>query len=210
MRLKLSYPLFLLAFALLLSAANVGKKPEEPRLNQTEPKTYPNQEKQKSGNEPPSVKPVGAKTTELVGQNSGQKPQESWYDFLWQSNMTNWVAILGWGIASFVAWRTLRSLNEQLRANIVAAEAAKRSADIADRSIRILERAWLDIEIKPREFENGITKVTIFIYNRGRTPAKVKQTIVAEPLFDNCPIGYPNLNPWGQCLLFPQSQLPST
>lgn len=55
--------------------------------------------------------------------------------------MPNWLVVVGWCIASLIAWRTLGTLRDQVAANIESAHAAKDANIAARQALEITQRA---------------------------------------------------------------------
>ncbi len=170
----------LILFVCFLSAASESEKtPRETRpLSQTEQETESDKHKHATENKIPSTESVREKTAEPIKQTKGQETPGHWYDFLWQSSLPNWLVMIGWGLAFIVAWRTLGSLNEQVRANNLSAEAANESARAANRQIDVAvrnERPWIMVEgdwpTNPPAGIPGWSAIKWSAVNVGKSPA---------------------------------------
>ncbi len=144
----------------------------------------------------PIIPPVAESRlrTEPKTEPTDQQP-EHWYDRFWPPLFetflppiwSNWGLIIVGLVAALVALGTLRVIARQtkdalygIRANRRAADAAKKSADTAERALNDLERPWIFIRITsfegfdkpPTEFDpTMIVNLKWEIENSGRTPA---------------------------------------
>ena len=60
--------------------------------------------------------------------------------------MPNWLAVTGWTIAALIALRTLSSINRQVKANQISAEAARDANRIAAQALIITQRARIIVD----------------------------------------------------------------
>jgi hypothetical protein len=99
-------------------------------------------------------------------------------------HFSNWVLAALGVVGFFVAKRSLNLLAEQTTATTLAAEAADRSAVIADRTLRGLNQQWLDTDSwrgRVKEYENAPATVDVDFEITNPTPMAVTvQTITAE------------------------------
>lgn len=188
--LRLSLPLILISCAFPLSRANaVEKQQSEKPLSKAEQKSQSDIQKDQSKNQNKAATSVGQEAAKAEKQPEPKKPQEHWYDFLWQSNMPNWIAIVGWTIAAFIAWCTLKGMKEQSEATKAAANASIKSAEVAELALKT-DRPYLLIEKtemfgvhKEKEgFSGGLAdynsfepRVRFTFRNFGKGPALIKE-----------------------------------
>ena len=210
MRLKLSFWLILIALALLLSAASESAEkstaPTELKPPVTENYKSSAKHQQNMGNQPIGKKPEqtsGLPIPDIVKQSptaptektpAAKEPhteQERW-----------WPPSSGWAIVYITAVYVLVSIGQlcsiRRQAEIaadgvpayrIAAAAAQKSADIADKSLKLLERARLvvmfDYPFQP--VPNTLTEVAYSVINAGNTLAKLKKVEIRSTVWESLP-----------------------
>ncbi len=189
--LKLS---FLLILAVLLpSARSEGAEPIQPKETISQSKEpelhYTNPKKKKLPTDKPlfveqsfrsHLAPTTAESqTHQKEPNTDQPANSTWLFNLFLVVFTGSLVAVGIGQACIYkrqatfARRTLRAI--------------RRQANIAEKSLTLLERAWIDIEIDsivpaPNEAQHlGASIVTVNIRNSGKSPAFIKHVCIPTP-----------------------------
>jgi hypothetical protein len=164
--------LTLLSCAFLISHVSAAEKnPSAKALSQTEEKSQPDIQKDKSKDQNPPAEPISQKTPEPKKHPEPQKPQKHWYDFFSDTTMPNWLIIAGWALASFIASRTLRSLNKQVKANVDSANAATRANEIANTTLEMSRRARISIKDVKFVERRALPTIEYILVNTGELPA---------------------------------------
>jgi hypothetical protein len=134
---KLLLPL-ILVLALLIGTTTRS----QPSQDHTEPATDTDDQKTKTDRKPT---PVEVEPTSTISQPAADKKEarsdqqsEHWYDFLFQTELPNWIIIVGWAIAALIAFFSLGVV--------------RRQADIAEAGVKVAQSAMeaaklaLDVE----------------------------------------------------------------
>jgi hypothetical protein len=171
--------LILASWVFLLSHADAGEKnPSEKPPSKTEQKTNLGIKTESPSNQSPSIQnqPRSVVSQPTVNSNKDDSKKSSSnrgsFDFLFETQMPNWISILGWTIAALVAWFSLGAVRRQ-------AYIADDSIKLTNQSLRTVERAWLSVTLAgdytPQPESHLIDYV---IHNGGKTPAKLKELVI--------------------------------
>jgi hypothetical protein len=121
---------------------------------------------------------------ETTKEKTQQANDISWRkEDVWPPVWSNWALVLVALGAAYIGLRTLSAIKRQaeiategVEVNRIAAEAAKQSADVADKSLRVVERAWLavvfDQPFQPQA--RPVTPIYFTVKNIGNTVALLK------------------------------------
>jgi hypothetical protein len=138
----------LIASALLLSGGN--PKPSSKRQRaatiQASPSAGNNQQSQsnKQAQHVQNIPDTARAVIDLFGDfySEYQEHATEGDSQYWPPNWSNWALVLVGAVAAYLALRTLRTIGVQAAA-VESTDAAKRSADVGERSLTQLERAWV-------------------------------------------------------------------
>src|ERR1039458_9853095 len=97
--------------------------------------------------------------------NSAKEKPSYWEEAFGPASLPNWALVVVGGIASFLAWSTLKTIKDQASSGRDAANAALLNAQAVINS----ERPWISISVESPEPNKFVYKAT----NVGRTPANI-------------------------------------
>jgi hypothetical protein len=101
-----------------------------------------------------------------------QRPEKPpWWDVAWST----WALVVVGVIAAYIALRTLADIEEQTNATKIAANAAQKTAEIAEQTLRLTQAADVQIvgvNFTPKGTLNTNTSVTVALRNFGQSRAK--------------------------------------
>jgi len=143
-----------------------------------------------AGTSVPRQDAIAVSATKNTSMNSETKDSAS-HQAYWQKVadpgvLAGWIGSIGTLAACFVGVFTLLKISKQTAANVVAANAAKESADLAANA----ERAWIITEVSVSfelpDFANqgGPTRSVMIVtfQNAGRSPAEIHRTQIVSLL----------------------------
>src|SRR5215472_10011280 len=120
----------------------------------------PTQQKEKGANPPQKEAGPDASPSSPVGQptsdteNKRETEKNAYLKHVLSPEiLPNWLLFVVGATGVYFAWRTLRSLEIQTSALNTTAEAAKKSADVAEQALRISQRA--DVLLNAALFRHG-------------------------------------------------------
>lgn len=151
---KLSFLLILIVFTLVPNGASYStdilrNKASSP-MTRNQQSDNPQRISAETQN---SVTPTAVLPSAVDSPHTPIKQNRSQYESAyWPPNWSSWALVIIAIVASYIALRSLRTIEQQAKNaadGVVetrkAAEAAKQSADVADKSLRVVERAWLAV-----------------------------------------------------------------
>jgi hypothetical protein len=157
--LSASFLLILLTCAFLINRVSGGEKlPSENPSREAKQTNDPDAKEAAPNNRTTSPEfksrsAVNEPATNREKTDSKKTTNETGYfDFLWATEMPNWISILGWIIAAIVAWWSLGAVyrqadiaDEGVKVAHAATKAARESAEIANKALQA-DRPYLLIE----------------------------------------------------------------
>lgn len=158
-------------------------------IHAEEQANQPSQQKQKGASPPQTQAAPSAATSSVISQptaegvNKGKAEKQTYlHHVLAPEILPNWLLLFVALMGVLLAWRTLKDLEKQTSDFHTAAQAAKKSADVAESALHLAERA--DVLLESASFTHGRvvdtkdSKVILQFRNFGRTKAKnVKLTL---------------------------------
>lgn len=192
--LKLSFLLILTVSALLLSG--VGEKEEsalhDPKSNESKNQNRSSIRNHPADNQnppPTSSPPVnldkapndgkGEKNSKDGGNNPAW-PEKAIAFFTGVLVLVGIGQVVVYAIQAHYMWRGLRLTR-------IVADAAKQNADAADKSLKLLERAWLMVIFGQFDAVPGLTRINCIIMNTGKTLARLRAVEVLTTIQPKLP-----------------------
>lgn len=182
----------------------------------TKQKTESQQETNKT-QDLPSAPPSPLIAQDNLTSDQEKKPTENqpkqvdnfWWrrENFWPPSFADWAQVVGAAIVAYIGLRTLKQIGKQIRvaalgvkvsrraakASEISAAAALKSADVAERALKLTERAYLTIGnwqwSRPEVAHPG--SISCFLVNSGRTHAEVFGSYI-ERLIDKRPSAIPS------------------